>query len=244
MKYMGSKARIAKEILPIMLEYRTEGMDWVEPFVGGANVIDKVDGNRIGNDYNEYIYSLLIALQNGWQPPQIITEEYYKTIKANKTDYEKCLVGYVGSQLTFGATWFGTYRRDKIGKRNYSDEARRNVLKQAPKLKGIEFYNLNYTELDIPNRSLIYCDPPYKGTFGYEKNKTFDHDEFWQWCRKKANEGHIVFISEYNAPDDFKCIWSKELKQVINNTSNKTPKPIERLFTLNGFEKTKERGLF
>ena len=40
MKYMGSKNRIAKYILPIMLESRAEGMTWVEPFVGGANMID------------------------------------------------------------------------------------------------------------------------------------------------------------------------------------------------------------
>jgi len=231
MKYMGSKNRIAKHILPIMLEHKTPEMTWVEPFVGGANMIDKVEGKRIGNDYNTYIYSLLVALQNNWQPPIEITEEYYKNIKAKKEDYEPHLVGYVGSQLTFGATWFGTYRRDKVGKRNYSDEARRNVLKQAPKLKGIDFYNLNYLDLEIPLSSIIYCDPPYEGTFSYEKGKTFDHKVFWQWCRDKSKEGHIVFVSEYNAPEDFECIWSKELKQVINNTSDKTPKPIEKLFT-------------
>ena len=232
MKYMGSKARISKEILPIILKDRKPEQWYVEPFVGGANTIDKVNGNRIGNDYNTYIYSLLVALQNDWQPPMEITEEFYKTIKANKDGFDKHLVGYVGSQLTFGATWFGTYRRDKVGIRNYSDEARRNVLKQAPTLKGIDFYNLNYTELNIPPNSLIYCDPPYEGTFGYEKDKSFNHHAFWQWCRDKTKEGHKVFVSEYNAPNDFECIWSKELKQVINNTSSKTPKPVEKLFTL------------
>lgn len=36
MVYMGSKRRIAKYILPIMLSYRKEGQTWVEPFVGGG----------------------------------------------------------------------------------------------------------------------------------------------------------------------------------------------------------------
>ena len=54
MKYMGSKNRIAKEILPIMLKEREE-RTWVEPFVGGANIIDKVQGNRIGNDNQEML---------------------------------------------------------------------------------------------------------------------------------------------------------------------------------------------
>lgn len=54
MKYMGSKSRIAKEILPIMLKERGE-RTWVEPFVGGANMIDKVEGKRIGADLNYYL---------------------------------------------------------------------------------------------------------------------------------------------------------------------------------------------
>ena len=54
MIYQGSKNKIAKYILPIMLEERKEGQAWVEPFVGGANLIDKVSGERFGNDSNIY----------------------------------------------------------------------------------------------------------------------------------------------------------------------------------------------
>ena len=50
MKYMGSKSRIAKDILPIMLKNRRKDQYYVELFVGGCNSIDKVDGLRIGND--------------------------------------------------------------------------------------------------------------------------------------------------------------------------------------------------
>ena len=236
MKYMGSKNRIAKYILPIMLEEANKKgiTTWVEPFVGGGNMIDKVPSNfiRIGNDINEYIYSLLISLRDGWVPPMHINESMYNDIKNNKHKYEKQLVGYVGSQLTFGSTWFGTYRRDKVGKRDYNSEAVRNVISQSDRLCGIEFCNVNYLDLQIPNNSLIYCDPPYRGTFGYERGVSFNHGEFWEWCRDMSRKGHAVFISEYNAPEDFKCIWSMELKQVINNNSSKTTKPTEKLFIL------------
>ena len=42
MKYMGSKNRIAKHLLPIMLsECEKHGITkWVEPFVGGCGMID------------------------------------------------------------------------------------------------------------------------------------------------------------------------------------------------------------
>jgi DNA adenine methylase len=70
---------------------------------------------------------------------------------------------------------------------------------------------------------LIYCDPPYNNTQQY-KDK-FKSEPFWQWCRDKVKEGHTVFISEYSAPQDFKCIWEKK---IINNLNNKNN--IERLF--------------
>ena len=113
MKYMGSKRRIAKDILPIILENRMPEQFYVEPFCGGCNMIELVDGNRIANDYNEYVAEMWNALVNrNWQPPNEITEKQYNDIKANKEQYPKELVGFTGIQMTFGATWFGTYARD------------------------------------------------------------------------------------------------------------------------------------
>ena len=45
-----------------------------------------------------------------------------------------------------------------------------------------------------------------------------------------AAKGHKVFISEYEAPEDFECIWSKEVTNSMNTT--KTYKPTEKLFTI------------
>lgn len=48
MKYMGSKSRIAKDIVPIIQSYiNNNDIDmYIEPFVGGANVIDKIKCNK------------------------------------------------------------------------------------------------------------------------------------------------------------------------------------------------------
>ena len=62
MKYMGSKSRIAKHIVPIIQNYINEnGIEkYVEPFVGGANVIDKVQcKEKYGFDKNKYLIALL-----------------------------------------------------------------------------------------------------------------------------------------------------------------------------------------
>ena len=234
MKYMGSKARIAKHILPIILADRKEGQWYVEPFVGGANLIDKVDGNRIGSDVNHYLIATHKKLQAGWLPPKQITPDEFKEMKEHPGNYPDYLVGYVGFQLSYGAMWFGSYRRDNTEKRNYSLEAYNNAAKQAPNLCGIKFQCCSYYDLSIHEKSIIYCDPPYENTAKYKAVKgDFDHFSFWHWCRDKAEQGHTVFVSEYNAPDDFECVWQKEIvSSLAKNTGAK--KGIEKLFKYKG----------
>lgn len=65
-KYMGSKSRIAKQIVPIIQAgIEQDGRDsYIEPFVGGANVIDKIKCKyRAGFDINEYLIALLQRVQ-------------------------------------------------------------------------------------------------------------------------------------------------------------------------------------
>jgi len=90
MKYMGSKARIAKYILPIILADRKEGQWYVEPFCGGCNTLDKVTGNRVGCDSNENVIEAMIAIRDCIcdlpQDNKQFTEEDYKNLRHN--DYK------------------------------------------------------------------------------------------------------------------------------------------------------------
>lgn len=229
MKYMGSKNRIAKEILPIMIKNRKENQFWVEPFVGGANMIDKVNGNRIGADINKYLIACLNSIANGWIPDSKWSELLYNDIKNNKDEYSPAMVGYAGFALSYGGKWFGGWRRDSEGKRDCPLEAHKNAVKQQPFLKGIKFIESSYNKLEIPNNSIIYCDPPYASTTKYKDE--FDHNKFWDWCEIQVKKGHTVFVSEYNAPKNWKCIWEKEIvSSLTKNTGSK--KGIEKLFTL------------
>jgi len=103
MQYLGSKNKLSKDLLPIILKYwDKENQTYYEPFVGGANMIDKLPkGKKIGSDYNSFIIDMFIALQNGWQPPENITEEQYKEIKRNIPKFEKPLVCFVGYLCSF-----------------------------------------------------------------------------------------------------------------------------------------------
>ena len=121
MKYIGSKNRLAKELTPIIQSYITDDTKgYLEPFVGGANMIDKIScNNKFGCDIHEELIELLKYIQNTNNVlPTTITEEEYNKVRLNKDKYEKWYVGFVGFCATFGAKYFGGYARgfkeDKI----------------------------------------------------------------------------------------------------------------------------------
>ena len=230
MKYMGSKNRIAKYLLPIILADRKDGQWYVEPFVGGANMIDKVEGNRIGSDVNSYLIAALVMVRD---EPRLIprnnleyTEQMY--LAAKKSDLSNPVDCFAMFNYSFGGKFRDSWARNKRGT-DYVKECVKNILIQSDKINGVEFESCNYLELEIPAESIIYCDPPYANTTKYKDD--FNHDVFWQWCRDMSDKGHQVFISEYNAPDDFECLWQKEIQSGLN--TNSTKKGIEKLFKYN-----------
>jgi len=234
MKYMGSKARIAKHILPIILKGRKLHQWYVEPFVGGGNIIEKVQGFRLGADNNPYVIEALKLIRDAPESiPDLITEDDYDKAKSErKVDG---LTGFIAFSMSFGGKFFGGYRRDVAGTKgclaNMKTQTRRSkkaALIQSKFLKECELVCCSYDDLEIPDKSIIYCDPPYKKTTKYSTE--IDYKHFYNWCRNKHNEGHTIFISEYSMPDDFICVWEKELSTTLSTSKSK--KPTEKLFTI------------
>lgn len=231
MKYQGSKWLIAKYILPIILKERGENQTYVEPFVGGANMIDKVKtGHRMGFDSNHYVIEVFKALQRGWSPPTNISESIWRDIKGNKSKYPPELVGFVGICCSFGGKWFNGYAHpDKRDGKNRALVGTNNLLKQTPNIQDVEFDSCRYEIVDffIPNNSLIYCDPPYNNTTKYKDS--FDSELFYDWCRMMVKKGHTVFVSEYSAHFDFELVFEKGHLTTLSSKCNKSIR-YERLY--------------
>lgn len=239
MRYIGSKNRLAKYITPILQKTIDENgiTTYYEPFVGGANMIDKIRcEKRIGNDIHPELISMWQVLQQGWQPPNHISEEEYCKVRDNREAYPPHYVGYVGFNSTFGARYFGGYARgfksDGVTPRDQSDESYRNIMRQLPNVQDVEFvygdYRGQYSNIE---NAVIYCDPPYIKSKKYYNN-AFDYDTFWNWCREKSRDNY-VYISGYEAPEDFTCVWSKECLANFSSTrgDGKADKArIEKLF--------------
>lgn len=228
MKYLGSKAKIADDIVAILQGYiNAFGVKtYVEPFVGGFNVIDKiVCENRIGSDIDPLVCDLVEtcrgdpALLDTLQTPS--RAEYYD-VRDNPTKYSRWYRAAILLFASYNARvyggCYGATARTKDGTvRDYFAEAKANFARQIPSLRGILVGCADYRELRFPERErvVIYCDPPYSSGTGY--GVKFDTKEFWSWARRIAAAGHIVIVSEYAAPDDWRCIWERERMTSLDN---------------------------
>lgn len=96
-------------------------------------------------------------------------------------------------------------------------------LERLERLERLQRYNLDYQQVPIPGKAVIYCDIPYRGTEKYQEDG-FDYDRFYDWAYSQSN----IYISEYYMPDDkFEVVAEKEHRSTIGNNDHKT---IERLY--------------
>jgi DNA adenine methylase len=218
--YMGSKARHADEIIRVAAAGRRPGQAWVEPFVGGGNVICRVPGEagpRLGADKNKYMVAMLNAAGNlGWLPPEKMSKAEWSRIKKNPDQFSPELVAFAATGPTIGSGWFFTFALQLAGDVESGDvkytQARTALIRDAPGLRGCKFVVSEYDKLEIPPESIVYCDPPYAETFGYKgsnvkiavgdslSQNAWDRLKFWRWADAQIDNGHKVFVSEYAGP--------------------------------------------
>lgn len=222
MHYLGSKARHADDIIAITCAQRRPNQIYVEPFVGGGNMINKVlqGAGRIANDKNFGMVALLDQLGNhGWTPPETMTQAQWSKIM--KQDCEKldqpgrALFAFAATGPTFGSMWCGQWAKDYEGMEGTRyRQARDAALRDAPGLAGIKFFDGNFDAFEIPPESLVYCDPPYANTTEYsgavrriahddkKATNTWSASKFWRWCDDLIDiQGCSVFVSEYHGPE-------------------------------------------
>ena len=236
MVYQGSKSRVAKDICPIIQKAIGESNcdTFVDAFVGGANLIQHIKcENRIGYDINPYLIALLNNLDKipNFEVP-ISKEEYdicraeWRSAQLTHPDWYIGAVGYIAS---FGGRFYdGGYAKDISAsdpKRHEHRNRKNNILKQIPELTGCKFEVKDFFSLDCSD-AIIYCDPPYNGTKPYPYDN-YDKEAFWNKVRE-LSEHNQVFISELSAPDDFKMVWHKKIKNTVG--LNNSLDQVEKLF--------------
>ena len=234
MQYMGGKARIAKKVAEFINGRLQEGQAYYEPFCGACNITQHIDKNReaYASDSNKYIIAFWQAVQAGWEPPAVVSEEEYQRVKANK-DEDLALTAFVGFGCSFGGRFFEGYARGNKGS-DYAGAALRSTAKKAKGLGSVAFDCQPFEKVQVTPGSLVYCDIPYRNTKAYSKAAGgFDHDSFYLWGKKLTEEGSTVLVSEYshNVPEGAEVVWLKTSNQEIRGRGGKRKETEEVIFT-------------
>lgn len=107
---------------------------------------------------------------------------------------------------------------------------------------NLHCYNLDYHMLTdiIPDNSVVYLDPPYKGTFDYSENTSggcmlntgcFNTEEFLDWAYD-IGKRYPTFISEYNIEDDRFILVDDWARFCSASGSGKRSHVSEKLYTV------------
>ena len=108
---MGNKAKIANDILPIMLD-GYKGHFFYDLFCGSCSIIQDVPTKyiRVANDKNKYLIAMWQSLTLGKTFPNKIEKDFYDDVRncfhGKNNNYEDDLVGWVGYMASFNGRFF------------------------------------------------------------------------------------------------------------------------------------------
>ena len=228
--YHGGKQRIGKELasrivdetMDIVGEGEFEIKGYCEPFCGMLGVYQHIpelfeeEGLKLkykAGDTNKSVIMMWNEAKKGWKPPMHVTEREFNTLKISK---DSALKGYAGHQYSFGGQYFQGYapKYGKILKNSQTVVDKISNIGSKMDNSNTAFSHGSYTQYSKLKHYIIYCDPPYSNSKKHytsneagDMSQKFDDEKFFNWCRLMA-EDNIVFVSSYNAPEDFEEIFS------------------------------------
>ena len=245
MQYQGGKWKLRKDISNILkelYEFDKENDNklkgYIEPFVGGGAVLVESmnwfpeNWNINASDLNDDLIILWKKLQNGWIPPDNVTEDLYEEMKQFDNEGGKsALKTFVLLLCSFSRKWRGGLARDKSRKRNLPKESKNRLIKDIKQIGNkVNFYYCFYEDWLGYKNYMVYCDPPYRETLQYKGvNEIFDHDKFYSNMRE-FSKNNIVVISELDMPNDFKILFEKEQNKSFKNKLGTCDRMNEKLF--------------
>ncbi|ELM3645075.1 DNA adenine methylase [Flavobacterium psychrophilum] len=188
LNYIGGKAKILKQILPL---FPSEIDNFIDLFAGGCNVGMNVDAQKIYfNDNLTYLIEMYKAFQENDLDTTIqhienrinefklslTNEEGYKEMRKkyneqkNPTDLFVLIAFSFNHQIRFNNSHefnnpFGKERS------SFNASMRQNLEKFIIRIKetNIDFVNVCFNNFDfsfLNNNDFVYCDPPYLITTG------------------------------------------------------------------------------
>lgn len=212
MGYLGGKKRHTY-LFDFLNHPKFDGMDYIEPFLGFANVLYRIKNKNsyTASDCKDYLINFMNYIKINDIPDNFITKDHFNYLLKNKNsdDIEYCYARLCFTNLGLG--------------QSYNDCRRNHNYKHFLSVKNsISFKESNIICCDYKNylnekNKLFYLDPPYGSKEGKKKynNMEFNSMEFYKDVMELA-KNNIVFLSEFEKNiDGFYPLYEFKRKSCI-----------------------------
>jgi len=233
MRYQGGKIKLGPAIIDAIYKHMKEvvkdceALPFYDIFCGTLGVTipaTKVWKQVIASDAHKDLMMMWRGVKSGdFVPPKMVTKEEWTELKKATTN--SALRGFVGFGCAFNGIWFATFANTpdkKTGENRVPRQSANSVIRVKPDLQKMTLKTADYRDYADVKNSIVYMDPPYhyknKRKIGSTSKmfREFDADDFWKFAREMSKNNY-VFVSnvKQNIPDDFKCIWQKEILRTM-----------------------------
>jgi DNA adenine methylase len=224
MQYLGAKTRIAKQIAAHLESIAPAEALVEDRFCGGLSVAVALRHRPLAcSDGNAALVCTLRAVQDGWVPPEYLSEEDYYRLR-ELDDPADPLTAFAAAGCAYGGKWWSGYARGKQHPRGFAGYASRSLCRKLQALAGVPILHRDYRDDPPAPGTVVYCDPPYVNTYGYPACGKFDHVEFWRTVSGWARDGVIVRVSECVAPEEWEpVITFGQVQRLSRSRGGKKP---------------------
>lgn len=239
MRYLGGKSRLGGRIVQAILDdlgvkRLTLAVDLCSGAGGVTHRLADVSDKVIAVEAHPGLVALMRAVQAGWVPPEHVSETEYQALRSARNPADP-LTAFAEFGCSFGGKSWGGYARNEAGNttaRNYALNARQAVLKEARP-------NIDHTNADAlafeTDAEVVYCDPPYEGTTGYDAVAASAAGAWWHRLAALAEQGGACYLSEYaETPPlgvEARLVWEAPTKEGLRKAGERT----ERLWRVLGW---------
>jgi len=233
MSYLGGKAK-EMWIARILNHSLFDSKDYYEPFCGYCHILKRVIGklSYSASDAHPHLVRLLTGVQRHEALPEHITRERYQELRcSDDVSLESAIACFAYS---FNGKAWGGYAPCYVRRSGRVDDQVKSRLNHYAALQASASFQAarlslaDYRTISPQAGSLVYCDPPYANSATrYRGTGTFNSNEFWT-CMAKWSADCIVIVSEYDAPEGWRCIAQAEKRCTLAGVKHSVR--LEKLF--------------
>ena len=235
LRYPGGKSRAVVKLLQYLPDL-TQVKEFREPFLGGGSVALEITKRYPHieiwvNDLYEPLYNFWCELQHNGQdlqdaiwskknhyPDPDTARKLFNQSKEEINDpdlssFDRAVAFYIVNKCSFSGLTESSSFSEQASQSNFSFNGIDRLVEYSELIEGWTITNLSYERMLCDDKNVFtYLDPPYDikdNLYGRKggMHKSFNHDEFSEWCDRFTSPMLISYNSDQIVKDRFKE-WS------------------------------------